>query len=134
MRRSATRASGVIVLMAALACLVIASTPFSAAAPLGTAATSGRDVVRAAPWPLTAAQTAFYEMGLLPDGYPGRYVDGRLRAHPLYGVYLLRGFTTQLSRTGDRRSRAALRWWRTPPSTGCGQRAQAWRSGTTPGA
>ena len=109
MRRSATGGSGVTVLTAALACLVVASTPLSAAAPLAPAAMSGRDVVRAAPWPLTAVQTAFYDMGLLPDGYPGRYVDGRLRAHPLYGVYLVRGFTTQPRRTGDPRSRAALR-------------------------
>jgi hypothetical protein len=45
---------------------------------------------------------------LLPDGYPGRRVGSRVLPHPIFGVYLLRGYATRVERDGDARARAAL--------------------------
>jgi hypothetical protein len=52
----------------------------------------GRRIVLAAPWPLSKADTDFYRMVILPDGFPARRERGRGVVHPLYGVYLVQGF------------------------------------------
>jgi hypothetical protein len=66
-----------------------------------------RRAVMAAPWPLSAADTEFYDMVIMDDGYPGRRVGRRVVPHPLYANYVISGYL-QLARDGDRRARAAL--------------------------
>lgn len=34
----------------------------------------------------------FYLFGILPDGFPGRWIGGSLIAHPIYGTYVLRAY------------------------------------------
>ncbi|HYY12355.1 MAG TPA: hypothetical protein VE781_15565, partial [Kineosporiaceae bacterium] len=89
---------------------VVASAGAPAATPAAPATTGdeGRRIVQAAPWPLSRADTDFYKMVLLPDGFPGVRRGGRVVAHPIYGVYLLRAFLRDYRRTHDVRDRRAL--------------------------
>lgn len=67
-----------------------------------------RRTVLAAPWPLGRADTAFYRMVILPDGFPARKEHGRAVVHPLYGVYLVNAFLAAYRKTGDVRDRRAM--------------------------
>jgi hypothetical protein len=72
------------------------------------ASDDGRRIVLAAPWPLSKADTAFYRMVILPDGFPARNEHGRAVVHPLYGVYLVQAYRAAYRKTGDVRSRRAM--------------------------
>jgi len=46
----------------------------------------------------------YYKLEFLPDGYPGKRVDGELQAHPIYGAYLIYDFLRQyLEKGGEKR-------------------------------
>jgi hypothetical protein len=52
----------------------------------------------------------FYKGVFLADGYPGRRLEGdTLVAHPIYGVYVLNDYTTQLRLSVDNDEQASLR-------------------------
>ena len=77
-------------------------------APDAAPVDAGRRVVKAARWPFPKADTAFYRMVLLPDGFPGKKVRGRVLAHPIYGTYLIRAFLHAYELSHDVRDRDAL--------------------------
>lgn len=53
---------------------------------------------------------AFYKGVFLADGYPGRRIDDEtIVAHPIYGVYVLNDYITQLRQTDDEEQQDALR-------------------------
>jgi hypothetical protein len=41
----------------------------------------------------------FYKFYFLPDGYPGRYKDGDLFVHPIYGAYILEDYIGQYNQS-----------------------------------
>lgn len=45
--------------------------------------------------PQLEAMKDYYKFHFFPDGYPGRYDDGKVVEHPLYGVYVLGDYISQ---------------------------------------
>jgi hypothetical protein len=65
--------------------------PARASAQRGTTSAASRVDVAFVRW-VFEGREAFYQLGILPDGFPGRWADGKLIAHPLYGTYVLRAY------------------------------------------
>jgi hypothetical protein len=59
-----------------------------------------------APMPLPESRAeiyAYYKLGWLADGYPGKYTDNGLVAHPIYGTYVIYDYLREYKRTADSR-------------------------------
>ena len=44
----------------------------------------------------------YYKLGWLPDGYPGRYTNNGLVAHPIYGTYVIADYLRQYRKTKEK--------------------------------
>lgn len=56
-----------------------------------------------------ARNADYYRLEFLDDGFPGRRTDGELKAHPIYGAYVLKDYVEQHAVRPDPHLRDALR-------------------------